>query len=115
MSPGDAMWSRYGKLLQSRPLTTKALTSAGITGAGDLSCQLLIEEAEVRPRPCALLSHASVTRDPRPTLAAICTVHWACRGRRHSRLGAPARVRMFSGDMGPSGSMRCQLYSTQSA
>ena len=41
------MWSRYARLLESRPLTTKVVTSAAVTGTGDLSCQLVLEGAEV--------------------------------------------------------------------
>ena len=40
------MWSRYSRLLESRPLTTKVVTSAAVTGTGDLSCQLVLEGAE---------------------------------------------------------------------
>ena len=40
------MWARYANAMRTAPLATKALTSAGISAAGDAGCQLLVERRE---------------------------------------------------------------------
>ncbi|KAL1510273.1 hypothetical protein AB1Y20_006595 [Prymnesium parvum] len=42
---------KYERLLLSHPLATKSLTSALVTGAGDLFCQLGVERADALDRP----------------------------------------------------------------
>ncbi|KAL3929528.1 MAG: hypothetical protein SGPRY_001922 [Prymnesium sp.] len=39
-------WRSYSEQLASRPLRVKALTSATVSGAGDLLCQLAIQRTE---------------------------------------------------------------------
>ncbi|CAK4070508.1 unnamed protein product [Aphanomyces euteiches] len=41
--PSSSLWQTYLKLLETHPLTTKAITSAGIAGTGDFICQTAFE------------------------------------------------------------------------